>query len=134
MDDEGAFLEQFLNWSIRHAKSDIQRERAWHVVAAVVNKRAPGKDVTLVNCGAQPFIDIVAQDLDAFLNTTFSTFWNGEIATSPDHDMRRRAISAWAWVRNPRPLLLEILRPLFFFAGFKGSPSQGSPKGTLICR
>ena len=47
MDDEGAFLEQLLNWSIRHAKSDIQRECAWHVVAAVVNKRAPGKDVTV---------------------------------------------------------------------------------------
>jgi DNA repair/transcription protein MET18/MMS19 len=39
VDDEGAFLEKLLNWSIQHAKNDIQRECAWHVVAAVVNKR-----------------------------------------------------------------------------------------------
>jgi len=78
VDDECAFLEQLLNWSIRHAKNNSQRDCAWHVVAAVVNKRA--------------------RDLDPFLNTTFSTFWNREIATSPDQDTRRRAISAWAWI------------------------------------
>ena len=43
MDDEGAFLEQLLNWSIRHAKNNMQRECAWHIITAVVNKRALGK-------------------------------------------------------------------------------------------
>ena len=58
MDDEGTFLEQLLNWSIRHAKSDIQRDCAWHVVAAVVNKRAPGKDVNLVNVVHSPSLTL----------------------------------------------------------------------------
>ncbi|KAH9041287.1 ARM repeat-containing protein [Lactarius pseudohatsudake] len=80
VDDEGAFLEEILNWSIRYAKNNMQRECAWQVVTAVVNKHA------------------LAQDLDAFLDATFSTFWNEEIATSPDPDTRRRAISAWAWI------------------------------------
>ncbi|KAI9444495.1 ARM repeat-containing protein [Lactarius indigo] len=70
VDDEGAFLEELLNWSIR--------ECTWQVVTTVVNKHA--------------------LDLGAFLDATFSTFWNEEIATSPDPDMRRRAISAWAWI------------------------------------
>ncbi|KAH9161567.1 ARM repeat-containing protein [Lactarius sanguifluus] len=78
VDDEGAFLEELLNWSIRYAKNNTQRECAWQVVTAVVNKHALG--------------------LDAFLDATFSTFWNEEIATSPDPDTRRRAISAWAWI------------------------------------
>lgn len=95
VDDEGAFLEQLLNWSIRHAKNNMQRECAWHVVTAVVNKRAP--------------------DLDAFLNTTFSTFWDGEIAISPDHDMRRRAISAWAWLS--RALLVRGHPQALLFVG-----------------
>ncbi|KAN0138202.1 ARM repeat-containing protein [Lactarius tabidus] len=75
VDDEGAFLEKLLNWSIQHAKNDIQRECAWHVVAAVVNKRE--------------------LNLDPIRGTMFSRFWNEEIAISPDHD---RAILAWAWV------------------------------------
>lgn len=53
MDDEGAFMEKILNWSIHHAKNSVQRECAWHVVTAVVNKRAPGRRQTLIS-GAQP--------------------------------------------------------------------------------
>ncbi|KAH9059086.1 ARM repeat-containing protein [Lactarius vividus] len=78
VDDEGAFLEELLNWSIRYAKNNTQRECAWQVITAVVNKHA--------------------LDLDAFLDATFSTFWNEEIAISPDPDTRRRSISAWAWI------------------------------------
>ncbi|KAF8268710.1 ARM repeat-containing protein [Lactarius quietus] len=90
VDDEGAFLEQVLNWSIHQAKNDVQRECAWHVVAAVVNKRVIGKTWP--------------GNLDAFMNTTFSTFWNREINSS-DPDTRRRAISAWAWIS--RALLIR---------------------------
>lgn len=42
--------------------------------------------------------------------------------------MRRRAISAWAWVRNPRPLLLKILRPLFFLQVSRALLVRGHPK------
>lgn len=46
VDDEGAFLVQLLNWSIRHAKTTMQRECAWHIVSAIVNKHASGKKWT----------------------------------------------------------------------------------------
>ncbi|KAI0251711.1 ARM repeat-containing protein [Lactifluus subvellereus] len=78
VDDEGTFLVQLLNWGIRHAKTTMQRECAWHVVSAIVNKHAP--------------------DLKTFLDTTFSTFWDEEIAKPPDPDARRHAISAWGWI------------------------------------
>ncbi|KAI0282989.1 ARM repeat-containing protein [Russula brevipes] len=78
VDDEGTLLEQLLNWGIRLAKTSTQRECAWHIVAALVNKHSA--------------------DLDTFLNTTFTTFWDKEIAKPPDPDARRRAISAWAWI------------------------------------
>ena len=42
--------------------------------------------------------------------------------------MRRRAISAWAWVRNPRPLLLKILRPLSFLQVSRALLVRGHPK------
>lgn len=38
------------------------------------------------------------QGLDTFLKSTFTTFWDEEIANPPNRDSRRRAISAWAWV------------------------------------
>ena len=42
--------------------------------------------------------------------------------------MRRRAISAWAWVRNPRRLLLKILRPLSFLQVSRALLVRGHPK------
>ncbi|KAI0306124.1 ARM repeat-containing protein [Multifurca ochricompacta] len=78
VDDEGTLLVQLLNWSIRHAKTNVQRENAWHIAAAIVNKHV--------------------SSLNTFLNTTLSAFWDEEIAKSLDPDARRRAISAWAWV------------------------------------
>ncbi|KAI0258930.1 ARM repeat-containing protein [Gloeopeniophorella convolvens] len=78
VDDLGQFLIHLLNWSIRHAHTDAQRECAWHVVAAVVNKRAP--------------------DLDSFLAPIYQRFWLDQIATAHDHAARRHAISAWAWI------------------------------------
>ncbi|KAH9976079.1 Dos2-interacting transcription regulator of RNA-Pol-II-domain-containing protein [Russula compacta] len=100
VDDESIFLVQLLNWGIRHAKTNMQRECAWHIVAAIVNKHSAG------------------QDLDTFLNTTFTTFWDEEIAKPPDSDPRRRAISAWTWisrallVRN-HPQALPFVSRLF---------------------
>jgi len=98
VDDVSALLVLLLNWGIRHAKTGMQRECAWHIVAAIVNKHAT--------------------DLDTFLNTTFTTFWDEEIAKPPDSDARRRAISAWAWisrallVRN-HPQALQFVNQLF---------------------
>jgi DNA repair/transcription protein MET18/MMS19 len=43
VDDEGTFLVQLLNWSIRHAKTTMQRECAWHIISAIVNKHASGE-------------------------------------------------------------------------------------------
>ena len=42
LDDESTLLVQLLNWSIRHAKTSGQRECAWHIVAAIVNKHSAG--------------------------------------------------------------------------------------------
>lgn len=42
--DESAFLVQLLDWGIRHAKTSAQRECAWHVVAAIVNKHSTGDE------------------------------------------------------------------------------------------
>ena len=46
----------------------------------------------------QPYLP-TGLGLDTFLKTTFTTFWDKEIAQPLDPDARRRAISAWAWVR-----------------------------------
>jgi hypothetical protein len=42
VDDESTWLVQLLNWGIRHAKTSAQRDCAWHVVAAIVNKHSAG--------------------------------------------------------------------------------------------
>jgi DNA repair/transcription protein MET18/MMS19 len=98
MSDEGTLLVELLNWGIRHAKTSGQRECASHIVAAIVNKHSAG--------------------LDTFLKSTFTTFWDEEIANPPDRYARRRAISAWAWisrallVRN-HPEALPFVNRLF---------------------
>ncbi|KAI9458702.1 ARM repeat-containing protein [Russula earlei] len=98
VEDESALLVQLLNWGIRHAKTGRQRECAWHIVAVIVNKRPA--------------------DLDSFLDTSFTTFWDEQIAKLLDTDVRRRAISAWAWisrallVRN-HPKALPFVNRLF---------------------
>ena len=42
--DEGVLLVQLLDWGIRHAKTSAQRECAWHIVAAIVNKHSAGDE------------------------------------------------------------------------------------------
>jgi len=52
VDDESALLVQLLDWGIRHAKTGIQGECAWHIVAAIVNKRTAGNEQLFsVVCG-----------------------------------------------------------------------------------
>ncbi|KAH9990918.1 ARM repeat-containing protein [Russula vinacea] len=98
MTDEGTVLVELLNWGIRYAKTRGQQECACHIVAAIVNKHSAG--------------------LDTFLKSTFTTFWDEEIANPPNRDSRRRAISAWAWisrallVRN-HPEALPFVNRLF---------------------
>ena len=46
--DEGTLLVQLLNWGIRHAKTSGQRECAWHIVAAIVNKHSTGEEWTFL--------------------------------------------------------------------------------------
>lgn len=95
--DEGALLVQFLDWGIRHAKTSAQRECAWHIVAAIINKHSTG-DEQLFSVTPLPCLP-TGKGLDTFLKTTLTTFWDNEIAKPLDPDARRRAISAWAWVR-----------------------------------
>jgi hypothetical protein len=44
VDDESALLVQLLNWGIRQAKTNVQRECACHIVAAIVNKHSAGDE------------------------------------------------------------------------------------------
>ena len=97
VDDESTLLMKLLNWGIRDAKTSGQRECAWHIVAAIVNKHSAGGGRFILN-SPQSFLPTIL-GLDTFLKTTFTTFWDQEIAKPLDPDTRRRAISAWAWVR-----------------------------------
>ena len=42
--DESTLLVLLLNWGIQHAKTSGQRECAWHIVAAIVNKHSAGDE------------------------------------------------------------------------------------------
>ena len=64
--------------------------------------------------------------LDTFLKTTFTTFWDKEIAQPLDPDTRRRAISAWAWVCISSLAYLDCC-PLKSLADFKGALGQEPP-------
>jgi hypothetical protein len=69
--------------------------------------------------------------LDTFLKTTFTTFWDKEIAQPLDSDTRRRAISAWAWVRISWLACLDCCH-LISLADFKGALSQEPLGGSAI--
>lgn len=57
---------QLLNWGIRHAKTNMQRECAWHIVAVIVNKHSAG-DEWLLSVPRSP------ANLQAKISTHFST-------------------------------------------------------------
>ncbi|KAI0047844.1 ARM repeat-containing protein [Auriscalpium vulgare] len=76
--DQVEFLRKLLYWSVHEAKNALQRESAWHIIAAVVNKRA--------------------QDLDSLLFPQLAEFWQSEIQPPNSADSRRLAIGAWTWV------------------------------------
>jgi DNA repair/transcription protein MET18/MMS19 len=45
VDDQAAFLDMLLVWSIHTAENALQRLSAWHVITAVVNKREQGEHI-----------------------------------------------------------------------------------------
>ncbi|KAI0056039.1 ARM repeat-containing protein [Artomyces pyxidatus] len=74
-----AFLEKLLYWSIKHSENAVQRESVWHILAAIVNKRAP--------------------ELELFLTSKMVSFWTNEIQPrGHSAEQRRWAIHAWTWV------------------------------------
>jgi len=46
VDDQGVFLGMLLDWSVHTSENTLERLSAWHIIAAVVNKREQGDCVT----------------------------------------------------------------------------------------
>ena len=86
MDDESTLLDQLLNWGIRHAKTNAQRECAWHMVAAIVNKHSAG-DERLSSVSRNP------ADVETKIWTLFSTLRLPRFGT-------RRLPSRWTLSRG----------------------------------
>ena len=42
VDDLGVFLGMLLDWSVRTSENTLERLSAWHIIAAVINKREQG--------------------------------------------------------------------------------------------
>ncbi|THH18072.1 hypothetical protein EW146_g2870 [Bondarzewia mesenterica] len=79
VDDQGAFLDMLLQWSIHRSETSIGKDAAWHIVAAVINKRE--------------------QDIGPFLSTKLESFWPSELSDSAIRpETRQLAISAWVWI------------------------------------
>ncbi|TFY64788.1 hypothetical protein EVG20_g5838, partial [Dentipellis fragilis] len=79
VEDPTAFLGTLLDWSVHRAENSLERDSAWHVISAVLNKRA--------------------QDLESFIAERLPAFWSSEIEDgSRPVEGRRLALSAWAWV------------------------------------
>ncbi|TFK51878.1 ARM repeat-containing protein [Heliocybe sulcata] len=81
--DTSDFLHLLYTWSVKHAESLLQREAAWHALAAILNKRSEAID------GAH------------FLTTCQEQIWPAEINEArSDHSVqnRRYSILAWTWV------------------------------------
>ncbi|KZV63176.1 ARM repeat-containing protein [Peniophora sp. CONT] len=79
VEDPSAFLSELVRWSIETAKTTPQRESAWHIVAALVNKRVA--------------------DCESFLKNMLESFSAAALKdTAKPTPTRQVAIFAWAWV------------------------------------
>ncbi|KAJ4473637.1 ARM repeat-containing protein, partial [Lentinula aciculospora] len=81
--DLNLFLAKTLDWSLAipevEVNVDLQRESAWHMISAILNKHS---------ADASPFIEKMLHE-----------FWPQHIANrSASADSRHRAIRAWVWI------------------------------------
>ncbi|CDO69761.1 hypothetical protein BN946_scf184766.g6 [Trametes cinnabarina] len=77
--DETAFLNRLLEWTVTHAENALQREAVVHTISAVVNRHA--------------------ENLESFLSTNVTQFWNSQISdASVFADARRNAIATVTWL------------------------------------
>ncbi|TFY77934.1 hypothetical protein EWM64_g6077 [Hericium alpestre] len=99
VDDPTLFLQKILSWSLHHAESLLQRESAWHIVAAIINKRA--------------------QDLEPFISNNTPSLWSSEVVdTTKSAEGRRTTITAWTWIvkgllLRSHPRALPLAQQLF---------------------
>ncbi|KAA1469065.1 ARM repeat-containing protein [Dentipellis sp. KUC8613] len=99
VDDPTVFLTMLLDWSVHRAENVLERDSAWHVISAVLNKRA--------------------QDLETFVAEKLPMFWSSEIEDgSRPAEGRRLALSAWAWISKglllrSHPQALSLAERLF---------------------
>lgn len=88
-----------LRWSLQEAESDLQREAAFHAVASLLNKKAPGK----FDAAPVPRNTDALADMASYLSNGPEAFWAENVTVSATATARRRnAITAWAWVRMIR--------------------------------
>ncbi|KAJ3721001.1 ARM repeat-containing protein [Lentinula raphanica] len=79
--DLNVFLGSLLTWSLADitANADIQRELAWEMISAILNKRST--------------------DASSFIESMLHEFWPKHIANrSEPVDRRNRATQAWVWI------------------------------------
>ncbi|KAM6497040.1 ARM repeat-containing protein [Amanita muscaria] len=78
LEDIDKFLHDLLLWSIECASNDLQRDSAWHILSAIVNKRT--------------------EDVSAFLNDAIGSIWLAEVDVDKSPDRRHTAIKGFSWL------------------------------------
>ncbi|KAI0642252.1 ARM repeat-containing protein [Trametes meyenii] len=77
--DETVLLNNLLRWTVNDAENAFQREAVVHTIAAILNRHA--------------------ENLEGFLATDITTFWQTQIAdTAAPADSRRNAILTFTWL------------------------------------
>lgn len=89
------FLDELLTWVVTVTENDLQRLAALHIVAAIVNRQAPG---TLAVYYAWCYL-MAYPELSNFLQKKLDADWNNEVMNK-DQPLQRRlwAIKAWVWI------------------------------------
>jgi len=89
-----AFLDALLTWSFEHAKNDLQRNSAWHMISSIVNKRAEGQGRKCPAANTNSYLT----DVTTFLSDKLDHFW-AENVINRNHPLARRqqAIQSWIW-------------------------------------
>ena len=98
IEDIGQFLDTLLQWALVQADSDLQKLSAFHIVSAILNRRANGEsDPKLLYAAWNLFV----AELSSFLNDKLHNYWGNEIASGDMPLFRRKwAITSWIWVSN----------------------------------
>lgn len=85
-----------LKWALGKADSELQKLSAFHMLSSILNRRADGKNILVLD--ANTGVHILAE-LSLFLSDKLDRYWSDEIA-SPESALPRRkwAITSWIWV------------------------------------